>query len=327
MARGKDRLKLTIHDIAKAAGVSTGTVSRALNGRSGVNPQTKDRILELVGKLGYVPDVGARQLARGATSVIGITRYADTSLRNPYYTLLVDAIQAALLGHGYGVHILGSDAELEDGAFAGVIVAGVRLGDTRLEYLKSQRRTSFVAISAGAGHADVANVELDNRAGMLAVIAYLAARGHQKIAHMTGHPIGHDAQARLEAYREGLRAAGLEFECLLDGGFTELGAYRATQRVLRDGVEFTALTCASDEMALGALQALKDGELRVPADMAVTGFDDLPLETFRLAQLTTVHQPLLEIGRAAAQLLLEQLSGEAPRSVTFTPQLIVRHSA
>jgi len=278
--------------------------------------------LELVEQLGYVPDVGARQLARGATSVVGITRYADTSLRNPYYTLLLDAIQAALLGSGYGVRILGSDAELEDGQFA-----GVRLGDTRLEYLKSQRRTPFVTISAGVGHVDVANVELDNRAGMLAVIAYLAARGHQKIAHMTGHPIGHDAQARLEAYCEGLRAAGLEFECLLDGGFTELGAYRATQRALREGIEFTALTCASDEMALGALQALGDGELRVPEDMAVTGFDDLPLQTFAVAQLTTVHQPLLEIGRAAARLLLEQMGGEAPRSVTFTPRLIVRRSA
>lgn len=318
-------LKLTIHDIAKAAGVSTGTVSRALNGRSGVNPQTKTRILELVRQLGYVPDVGARQLARGATSVIGITRYADTSLRNPYYTLLVDAIQAALVGSGYGVHILGSDAELEEGMFAGVIVAGVRLKDTRLEYLKSRSQTPFVAISAGDG--DVASVELDNRVGMLEVIAHLAARSHQKIAHMTGHPIGRDALSRLEAYREGLQAAGLTFECVLDGGFTELGAYRATQRALRDGIEFTALTCASDEMALGAMLALGDGGKRVPQDIAVTGFDDLPLETFSVAQLTTVYQPLLEIGRTAAQLLLEQLAGGSPRSVIFTPHLIVRQTA
>lgn len=325
--RLRKSLKLTIHDIAKAAGVSTGTVSRALNGRSGVNPQTKQRILELVRELGYVPDVGARQLARGATSVIGITRYADTSLRNPYYTLLVDAIQAALLGSGYGVHILGSDAELEDRQFAGVIVAGVRLRDTRLEHLQLSGHTPFVAISAGAGHDDLASVELDNRAGMLTVIAHLVRQGHTKIAHMTGHPIGRDAQARLEAYREGLQAAGLEFECVLDGGFTELGAYRAMQRVLRDGVEFTALTCASDEMALGVLQALEDHGRRVPEDMAVTGFDDLPLETFQSARLTTVHQPLLEIGQAAAQLLLEQLSGGSPRSVMFTPRLIVRRTA
>ncbi len=319
-------MKLTIHDIAKAAGVSTGTVSRALNGRSGVNEQTKQRILGLVRELGYVPDVGARQLARGATSVIGITRYADTSLRNPYYTLLVDAIQAALLGYGYGVHILGSDAELGDDAFAGVIVAGVRLLDTRLESLRFSH-TPFVAISAGAGHEDLASVELDNRAGMLAVLKHLVRQGHQKIAHMTGHPIGRDAQARLKAYREGLHAASLEFHCVLDGGFTELGAYRAMQRALRDGVQFTALTCASDEMALGALQALEDGGQRVPEDIAVTGFDDLPLETFRSAKLTTVHQPLLEIGRAAAQLLLEQLSGSAPRSVMFTPRLVVRQTA
>ena len=320
-------MKLTIHDIAKAAGVSTGTVSRALNARSGVNPQTRQRILELVRELGYVPDIGARQLAKGKTSVIGITRYADTSLRNPYYTLLVDAIQAALLGSGYSVQILGSDAELGDRPFAGVIVAGVRLADTRLEYLRVSGQTPFVAISTGASDQEVASVELDNRAGMLNVIEHLVMRDHRKIAHMTGHPIGRDAQARLEAYREGLKIAGLEFQCVLDGGFTELGAYRAMQRALRDGVEFTALTCASDEMALGALQALDDRGQCVPEDMAVTGFDDLPLETFSSAQLTTVHQPLLEIGRAAAQLLLEQLGGAAPRSVTFAPRLIVRRTA
>ncbi|NJK46569.1 MAG: LacI family transcriptional regulator [Pleurocapsa sp. SU_196_0] len=142
--------KLTIHDIARAAGVSTGTVSRALNDRSGVNQQTKAHILEVVERLGYVPDVGARQLARGSRTVIGITRYSDTSLRNPYYTLLVDAVQEYLVGSGYSVHILGSDAELHGSRFAGVIVPGVRLEDTRLAHLRlTQSRTPFVAINVG----------------------------------------------------------------------------------------------------------------------------------------------------------------------------------
>jgi LacI family transcriptional regulator len=325
--------KLTIHDIARAAGVSTGTVSRALNDRSGVNQQTKAHILEVVERLGYVPDVGARQLARGSRTVIGITRYSDTSLRNPYYTLLVDAVQEYLVGSGYSVHILGSDAELHGSRFAGVIVPGVRLEDTRLAHLRlTQSRTPFVAINVGQPQqSDIASVELDNRSGMLAVVLHLIARGHTRIAHMTGTPIGRDAQQRLDAYREALMKAGLSYELVLDGGFTELGAYRAMQRLLRDPSSqtepFTALTCASDEMALGVLQALEDAGQHAPQDLAVTGFDDLPLESFQAAQLTTVHQPLRDIGHGAAQLLLEQLEGLSPRTVTFTPHLIVRQTA
>jgi LacI family transcriptional regulator len=321
-------MKLTIHDIAKSAGVSTGTVSRALNDRAGVNKETRERILEIVERMGYVPDVGARQLARGERTVIGITRYSDTSLRNPYYTLLVDAIQESLIGSGYNVHILGSDTELERSRFAGVIVPGVRLEDDRLAHLMLQRnRTPFVAIGIGFSDPKIASVELNNRSGMLEIMQHLISKGHQKIAHMTGTPIGRDAQQRLEAYREGLGRAGLEFERVIDGGFTELGAYRGMAVALRNGEGFTALTCASDEMALGAIQALKDAGRDVPGDIAVTGFDDLPLDSFRAAGLTTVHQPLAEIGHQAAQLLLEQLEGLMPRTVTFTPKLIVRQTA
>jgi LacI family transcriptional regulator len=323
-----NRTKLTIHDIARAAGVSTGTVSRALNDRAGVNQQTRERVLEVVQNLGYVPDVGARQLAKGARTIIGVTRYSDTSLRNPYYTLLVDVVQQSLVGSGYSVHILSSDTELEHARFAGVIVPGVRLEDSRLAHLRLQRsRTPFVAIGVGAEQPDIASVELNNRSGTLEVMRHLIARGHRRITHVTGAPIGRDAQQRLDAYSEILNEANLSHHEVLDGGFTELGAYRAVTRALHQGSLFTALMCASDEMALGAIQAIKDAGKRVPEDIAVTGFDDLPLESFQAAQLTTVHQPLREIGHLAAQLLLEQLEGIKPRTVTFTPKLVVRHTA
>jgi LacI family transcriptional regulator len=154
--------KLTIHDIAKAAGVSTGTVSRALNDRTGVNPETRHAILELVAKLGYRPDLGARQLARGTRSVVGITRFSDTSLRNPYYTLLVDAIQTALLDSGYAVHIIRNDSELLEGHFAGIIIPGIHLADARPNELQ-RHKIPFAVIGLGAPHAQIASVELENR--------------------------------------------------------------------------------------------------------------------------------------------------------------------
>ncbi|MFN3265414.1 MAG: LacI family DNA-binding transcriptional regulator [Deinococcales bacterium] len=319
--------KLTIHDIAKAAGVSTGTVSRALNDRAGVNPETKAQILELVAQFGYHPDVGARQLARGARSVVGITRYSDTSLRNPYYALLLDAIQTALLDSGYSVHILRNDSEMLERQFAGIIVPGIRLSDTRPNSLK-RLEIPFVAIGLGAPSPEIASVELENRAGMLEVMRHLFALGHRQIAHLTGTPIGVDAQVRLETYKEALAEAGLMFDPALvfDGRFTELGAYRATQTALKSK-KFSALVCASDEMALGAIQALEDAGLRVPQDISVTGFDDLQLESFQAAALTSVRQPLERIGREAATLLLEQIAQKKPRCVLIYPDFIARASS
>ena len=319
--------KLTIHDIAKAAGVSTGTVSRALNNRAGVNPDTRQQILELVGQLGYRPDVGARQLARGTHSVVGITRYSDTSLRNPYYALLLDAIQTALLDSGYTVHILRNDSEITEGHFAGIIIPGLHLADTRPSELR-QLGIPFAVIGLGAPQTSIASVELENRVGMIAIMRHLIGLGHTTIAHLTGTPIGVDAQARLEAYQEGLAEAGLRADATLvfDGRFTELGAYRAIAAALLAGQKFTALVCASDEMAIGALQAITDAGLRVPQDISLTGFDDLALESFQAAALTSVRQPLERIGREVATLLLEQIEGKKPRCVLLTPEFVARSS-
>jgi LacI family transcriptional regulator len=316
--------KMTIHDVAKAAGVSTGTVSRALNDRAGVNAETRKHVLEIVSKMGYVPDIGARQLARGSRSVVAITRYSDTSLRNPYYTLLVDEIQQALIGSGYAVHIVRNDTELFGSNIAGAIIPGLHIKDLRPIELR-ERQIPFVAISLGHPQVGLASVELENRPSMLEVMQHLLELGHTRIAHMTGSPIGQDANARLEAYKEALGRAGIAFDptLVLDGQFTELGSYRATTKVIKNGL-FTALSCASDEMAIGAIQAFQDAGLRVPEDISVTGFDDLPLESFQTAQLTTVRQPLDIVGREAAALLLEQVNGGDTRTVMVRPNLVVR---
>ncbi len=320
-------MKLTIHDIAKAAGVSTGTISRALNGRAGVNAETRAHVLDVVAKLGYVPDLGARQLARGTRSVVGITRFSDNSLRNPYYTLLLDAIQGALLDSGYAVHVIRNDTELLEGKLAGIIIPGIHLADSRPHELR-QRNIPYAVIGLGSPQENIASVELENRFGMLEITRHVIRLGHRKMLHLTGTPIGVDAHARLEAFKEGLAEAGIAFQAsmVLDGRFTELGAYRIVQKAIRENQEFTAILCASDEMALGALQAVQDAGLRVPQDISITGFDDLPLESMQQAHLTTVHQPLERIGREVATLLLEQIEGSAPRCVLVHPELVVRTS-
>ena len=318
--------KLTIHDIAKHAGVSTGTVSRALNGRFGVSDATRDRVLAVVADLGYVPDPGARQLAKGSRTVIGITRFSETSLRNPYYTLLLDLIQEALVGAGYAVRILTGTHDVTRPGVAGVIVPGVYLADSRLEELR-HHNMPFVVI--GEMPPEYTWVEIDNRNGMRQVIKHLLSLGHTRIAHMTGAPIGQTAQLRLDTQRDVMQAVNLELpdELILDGQFTQLGAYRAMQRALSQKLEFSALACASDEMALGVVAALEDASLNVPNDISVTGFDDLPLDdNMNGVPLTTVHQPMRLIGHTAAQLMLELLEGAAPRGVLLPVHLVTRAS-
>jgi LacI family transcriptional regulator len=317
--------KLTIHDIAKHAGVSTGTVSRALNGRFGVSAATRDRVLRVVNELGYVPDPGARQLAKGARTVIGITRFSETSLRNAYYTMLLDLIQEALVGAGYAVRILDTKDVARPGV-AGMIVPGVYLADPRFEELRAHQRP-FVVI--GEMPPEYTWVEVDNRNGMRQAIEHLLGLGHTRIVHMTGSPIGQTAQLRLETYQNVMRDANLETSdnMILDGRFTQLGAYRAMQRALAQKLEFTAVACASDEMAFGVLAALEDAGLNVPNDISVTGFDDLPLDdNLEHLPLTTIHQPMRLIGHTAAQLMLELLEGAAPRGVLLPTHLVTRAS-
>jgi LacI family transcriptional regulator len=317
-------IKPTIFEVARVAGVSTGTVSRALNNRAGVNVDTRAKVLEVVEQLGYVPDIGARQLARRSRTVIGITRFTNNSLRNPYYTLLVDLIQEALVDGGYVVRILEND---DPGHCAGVIVPGVHLSDSRPEELR-RRKIPFVVISDADNIEHDAWVEVDNRYGMRQVVQHLIGLGHRRIAHLTGGPIGQTAQVRLQTYLTALEESGLEHDpqLLLDGQFTELGAYRSVTQALEAGLTFTALACASDEMALGAMQALEDRGLRIPEDVSVTGFDDLPLEPVR-SRLTTVHQPLRLLGHTAATIMLELLEGKPARGQLLPVRLVVRSSS
>jgi LacI family transcriptional regulator len=316
--------KPTIFEVARVAGVSTGTVSRALNNRAGVNVETRAKVLEVVEQLGYVPDIGARQLARRSRTVIGITRFTSNSLRNPYYTLLVDLIQEALVDAGYVVRILEND---EPGHCAGVIVPGVHLADSRPDELR-RRKIPFVVISDADEIEHDAWVEVDNRYGMRQAMSHLLGLGHRRIAHLTGGPIGQTAHVRLQIYRTMLEEAGFEYDPALvfDGQFTELGGYRAINQALEAGLNFTALACASDEMALGAMQALEDRGLRIPQDISVTGFDDLPLESVR-SRLTTVHQPLRLLGHTAATIMLELLEGKPARGQLLPVRLVLRSSS
>ncbi len=313
--------KVTIQEVARNAGVSKGTISRVLNGRDGVNPDTRSLVLGVVERLGYVPDPGARQLARRGRHVIGLALDSDERRGSTYYGILRDALEERLSSEGYSTQIQRENQLATD--LDGVILLGVHLDDPRPTLLE-QQRTPFAMV--GRSLERQSWVDVDNHGGLLAAVKHLTNLGHKQIAHLTGAHTGQASVQRLEGYRAGMQSAGLELnkQLIWDGDFSELGAYRAVRRALDANLSFTAIAASSDEMAIGAIAALEDAGQRVPWDVSVTGFDDLPMAA--KANLTTVRQPIFDVGIRAAELLLERMSGKPASSALVATTLLVRHS-
>jgi LacI family transcriptional regulator len=319
--------KVTIQEVARVAGVSKGTVSRVLNGRDGVNGETRAQVLGVVERLGYVPDPGARKLARGNTHIIGIAPFAGDLLTAPYYSVLLAGLQERFAGEGYTARILEpGQTGLPDENADGLVVLGVRLGDPRFAIL-DKRAIPYVVV--GETNASGSWVDIDNHHSMLEVVEHLIQLGHRQIVHLTGASNGQASHQRYRAYLAALERHQISYDpaLILDGHFSELGGYRALRRALDGGLKFSAIASSSDEMASGALAALEDSGLRVPWDVSVTGFDDLPMASRTSPALTTVRQPIREVGHAAAELLLERLAGKPARQIQLPSQLVLRASS
>ncbi|RIH90463.1 Catabolite control protein A [Calidithermus terrae] len=307
----------TIHDVARLAGVSTGTVSRALNARSGVHPVTRQRVMEAVNKLGYVPSVAARELA-GRTEAVGVMVTPRVWKYSPYFILLFEALDEALWQEGYKlveVPMSPSGEPLQPAA--GYIVLGAHDHDPRLERMR-QKHPNSVLVGVHPGMFWVAP---DDPGGAYAATQHLLELGHRDVAHLGA--AGQVGRERFEGYRQALTDYAVPYrpELVLNGAFTTLPAYRAVRRAWEGGLRFSGLFAASDEMALGAIAALEDLGLDVPHDVSVVGFDDLPdLER----PLTTVRQEIPAIAKAAVALLKEATSHAPPRGVRVGVQLVVR---
>lgn len=318
--------RITIFEIARQSGVSTGTVSRVLNGRADVSPETRERVLRIVQESGYVPDSGARRLAKGQRELVGVAPFSENTFRSPYYSIMLDAIQERLFRLGYAARVL--EPDLNDPTFQqclGFIVPGIHLDDPRPERL-ARNKTPCVIVGRSEHHSWV---DIDNQNGIAQAMQHLFNLGHRHIAHITGSPIGQTTQARLEAYQDLVHKAQIPLnnDLIWDGLFTDMGGYRATRKALEQGLEFTAILCASDEMALGAIAALQDAGLKVPLDVSVVGFDGFSAGQHSNPALTTVRQPVRDVGHMSADLLVETLMGKAHRQVILSTELVVRSSS
>jgi DNA-binding LacI/PurR family transcriptional regulator len=344
--RSPDDPPPTLEQVAALAGVSRATVSRVVNGSPNVSPAVRAQVERVVARLGYVPNRAARSLAtRRADSVaLVVSEPHARFFSEPFFAGMVRGVSAALAGTGVQLQLLiaqdlvyrpGDRGRLErhvaGGHVDGVLLASLH-GDDPLPATLERAGVPAVLVGRPPGRgAPGSYVDADNRGGARAAVAHLAARGRRRIATVTGPldmGVGLD---RLHGYRDGLAAAGLAADPALvePGDFTEESGAAATARLLaRPGAPVDAVFAASDLMAAGALRALRAAGRRVPEDVAVVGFEDSAVARYAQPPLTTVRQPIEEMGRQATRLLLAKVAGEATgMHLVLDTELVVRASS
>jgi DNA-binding LacI/PurR family transcriptional regulator len=318
-------------DVARLAGVSQQTVSRVLNCSPHVRADTRERVEDAVRKLAYRPNRVARALVTGRSRTLGVVAF-DTTQFGPASTLA--GIERAAHDAGYSVSIasLASlsaaalhsaiDRLCEQGVDGVLAIAPQESAARALRHLPE----GLPVVATEAGTQDgVPLVAVDQRAGASAATAHLLALGHATVFHVSGPPDWLEAQDRVEGWRETLAEAGARAPALLRGDWSARSGYALARRLPAGA---TAVFAGNDQMALGVLRALHEAGRRVPDEVSVVGFDDIPEAAFFTPPLTTVRQRFDEVGRRAVIALLEQIDGAARTGTrtTIAPELLVRAS-
>jgi LacI family transcriptional regulator len=323
---------ITIHDIARRAGVSPSTVSRVLNGGTPVAADKRAAVMAIINSLHYRPNVVAQGLARGKSHSVGVLAQ---EISNLFFGQILKGIEHRLRGTGYyplfasGWHAHEAIDALEmllAHRVDSLIIVGGWVADEYL--LQVAERVPLVAISRTIAGLEDHCVQVENFQGGYEATKHLIDLGHRQIAHVTGLPHHPHAIDRREGYRKALADAGLPYdpELVVEGDFEEPSGQDAIQDLLRAGKRFTGVFLSNDRMAYGALLALFGHGLRVPDDVSIIGFDDQPSSAYTLPPLTTVRQPTFEIGAATAEAVLRLLRGERLALPVVATSLVVRSS-
>ena len=326
----------TINDVAARAGVSTATVSRALNGKSTVDPKLAAKVLTAARDLGYQPNGPARNLRRQEAAVVALI---ISDVENPFFTAIARGVEDVAQGVGYSVVLCNSDenAEKENRYIDIAIqerVAGVILspsGTTTSVAKLANRGTAYVAVDRPLPGQDSDVVLVDTRLAARQATAHLVAQGYERIGCITGPAGVRTADDRLAGYRDALKAAKRRSSPRLvrRTEYKAAGAHRAAQELLKQQEPPDALLIANSAMAVGVLQALQDLELRPGRDVGLVAFDDAPWAELIDPPLSVVAQPAYEIGTVAARLLLARIadSTRPPTTTTLGARLIERASS
>lgn len=326
----------TIKDVAQKANVSIATVSRVLHNLGGYSDKTKKKVDQTIKELGYQPNAIARGLINKRTQTIGVM-FPDVS--SAFSSDLLHGIDEIAHDRNYSVMVCHTDQDgkrtlkylqlLREKQVDGIIFSSEVLKKEYYDVLENMK-VPVVLVSSQTDYANVPYVKVDDYQASYDAVMYLISKGHRKIAMISGtkgDPIA--GTPRVEAYRKALEAHGISFDSryLVYGDFLYESGSRAMEVLLRKTPEVTAVFAASDEMAIGALSTVTKHGMNVPEDISIMGYDDLRLAQMVTPSLTTVRQPLYDMGKLASEKLIYMIeSGETAKSQIFTHSIVERHT-
>jgi len=324
---------MTVLDMAREAGVSPSTVSRILNSTARVTSDKRSAVEEAIRKLDFRPNLFARSLKTGTTMTVGIL---TQDVESPFYGRAMKGIEAGLAGTGYAPIMVSGHWNAAEEAervrllmarrIDGLVILTGHLDDRQIA--EFARHQPIVVTGRQLEAPQVRAFTLDQEAGGHLATRHLLNLGHRRIAHIAGPADHTDATDRRAGYQRALREAGIAAvpELVVQGDFMESGGLLAMNRLLDSGQTFTAVFAANDQTAFGARMALYRRGVRVPDDVSIVGVDDLPATAYATPPMTTVRQPLYEIGLAAAHALLTMLGHPMPAVEVPPLELVVRET-
>ncbi len=326
---------MTIKDIAKVADVSYATVSRALSGSSEIGEATRERILRICDEMNYIPDSVARSMVKKRTNILGVV---TASINNPFMSELIEAIEITARENGYNLMVCNSayDLELEKRQFSlllgrrvdGIIV--IPAGKETVANLSSYSTDiPVVYVSENIPDAGQFFVAIDNAAGAKLAVSYLQSLGHRKILYLGRREGSLTHRLRAEGVVAACRELGMEVvfkDNDNDGKSSMEAGCRLAKEYFRSPEGCTAIFCATDALALGAMQAADEDGVRIPEDISLMGFDNISFTALPRIGITTIEQPQLEMARAAFELITRSSEEENRQSISIEPRLVVRTS-
>lgn len=331
--------RITIKDVAQLAKVSVMTVSRAISQPHTLSPKTLNRVQEAIDELDYHVNLSARSLTGSKSKTIGICVSSFQKLFfSTYFFEMANGIEEIVRNKGYSllIHdIYGGDQSnkyslLKDRRIDGMIVYSPRENDISLDLLK-QQGYNFISVSGYPATKKIDFVDGDNHSGIHLAVEHLVKLGHTRIAFIKGLDYLSDAIDRFEAFKDSLQLFNVPLveEYIITGDFLSDVAFNATKPLFKLPNPPTAIVAANDFMAIGAIEAMNSMGIKVPDDVAVIGFDDIEVAQHMSPTLTTIRQPVLEMGKRAAELLFDKINGKYENEIIqeYLPmKLIVRES-
>lgn len=332
-------LRVTISDVAARAKVSTATVSYVINGSNRVSEETRARVLQAVKELGYQPNALARGLVMGQTRNIGliIPHTAEYVFSDPYFSELLKGIATVVTREEYFLLLsLLTEADFRRVVAAlinqrrvdGIIMVCTPRDSEEVARLQASK-IPFTLIGT-CYLPEVASIDVDNEEGSYTAAKHILELGHTKIGYIAGDMRYDSAVQRYRGFQRAMAEAGCPIVDVYTGDFTQISGMLGARQLLSSNPEITALVCASDLMALGAVNAAREMGYTIPEQLSVVGFDDIPLSRESEPKLTTIRQPISRLGCLAAEQLLAMIQGSKPKrsrqKMVLKTELVVRNS-